>query len=165
MEPIATYRGTWLEGSYRFDLFPDSLRAVGSVFLRSDEDATIALAGLQVRVDRLRVRSGLFDGGLWITLVTLIVCPVTVAALKLDPIGPWAGLLASPVLGGLGLIFAAAKKQEFARFVTDGGLAAVVIPRTQAADGFDEFINRVLEQIRHCKGLPEVDVSGDSPHA
>ncbi len=162
-EAIATYQGTWLEGSYRFDLFPDALRVVGSTFLRSDEDSTISLSGLQVRVDRLRVRSGLFTAGLWLILVALLVCPVAVTALKLDPFGLAAGLLASPGFVGIGFTFAAARKTEFARFVTDAGVAAVVIPRTRAADGFDKFINRVVAQIRDCKRLAEQGTAADPP--
>jgi hypothetical protein len=96
IEPIATYQGTWLEGSYRFELFPDVLRVVGSIFLRSDVDTLIGLGGLQVRVDRVRARSRLFANGLWLVSAGLIGCPVAVAALNLDPFGLPAVMLASP---------------------------------------------------------------------
>lgn len=55
------------------------------------------------------------------------------------------------------------RKTECVRFVTDAGVAAFVIPRTRAADGFDEFANRVLNQIRACKGLAEVPASAGRP--
>jgi hypothetical protein len=51
------------------------------------------------------------------------------------------------------LTLAAARKTEFARFVTDAGVAAFDIPRTRPADGFDEFVDRVLAQIRASRGL------------
>jgi len=163
VEPVATYKGTWLEGSYRFDLFPDTLRVVGSNFLRSDSDVSVALAGLQVRVDWLRVRSSLFGAGLCLFWVTLIGCPVAVAALQLDPLGLAAGLLASPGLAGLAMTLAAVRKTEFARFVSDAGVDAVVVPRTRAGDGFEAFIDRVLAQIRDCKGLAEQVASAHRP--
>jgi hypothetical protein len=153
----------WLEGSYRFDLFPDSLRVVGSLFLRADEDATIALGGLQVRSDRLRVRSGLFGAGLWMMLGAMIGCPVAVATLNLNHFGFVAALLASPGLGGVALTLTALRKTEFARLVTDAGVAAVVIPRTRAADGFDEFVDLILARIRECKGQTESSSSSNRP--
>ena len=161
--PVATYCGVWLEGSYRFDLFPDSLHVVGSLFLRADEDATISLGGLQVRSDRLRVRSGLFGAGLWMMLGAIIVCPVVVSSLHLDHFGFVAALLASPGLGGLGLALAAVRKTEFARLVTDAGVAAVLIPRTRSADEFDAFVDRILAHILECKRRAETSASADQP--
>jgi hypothetical protein len=87
VDPLAAYQGAWLDGAYRFDLFADSLRAVGADFLRSDSDIRVPLAGLQVRVDRLRMRSALFGANLWLLALTLIGCPAAVAALRLDPLG------------------------------------------------------------------------------
>jgi hypothetical protein len=87
VQPVASYTGSWLDGKYRFDLFPEVIRAVGSDFLQSDSDVATPLASLQVRVDRLWQRSRLFSAGLWMLTVTLIGCPVAVAALHLDPLG------------------------------------------------------------------------------
>jgi hypothetical protein len=133
---------------------------VGSLFLRADEDATIDLGGLQVRSDWLRVRSRLFGAGLWMMLGAMIGCPVAVASLNLDHFGFAAALLASPGLGGIGLTLAAVRKTEFARLVTDAGVAAVVIPRTRAAD---EFVDLILARIRECKGRTESSSSSNRP--
>jgi hypothetical protein len=152
VEPIATYQGKWLEGSYRFDLFPDELRVVGSTYFRSYAEAGVALATLQLRVDRLWVRSSLFVAGLWLLVAAFVVYSV-VSTLNLAPFGSLAAFWISPGIGGLCCTLAAARKTEFARFVTDAGTPAVIIPRTRADDGFDEFIDRILTQIRDCKGL------------
>ena len=150
MDPIATYTGKWLDGSYRFDLFTDSLRIVGTTFLRSEDDMTIALNTLQLRVDRLRIRSGIFAAGLWMIVVSMTAYTVALEATKLDPFGLAAGLLGAPAIGGLVMTLAAARKIEIARFVTDAGVVAFGIPRTKKADTFDEFVNQILTQIRDC---------------
>ena len=64
MDAIANYAAVWFEGRYRFDLLADAIHIVGTTYLQSNQDVTLPLAGLQVRVDRFSVRSGYFWHGL-----------------------------------------------------------------------------------------------------
>jgi hypothetical protein len=61
-------------------------------------------------------------------------------------------MLAFPGLAGAIMTLASIRKTEFARFVTQAGVAAVVIPQSRRGDDFDAFVDRVLAQIRDCKG-------------
>jgi hypothetical protein len=163
VEPISSYQGTWLEGSYRFDLLPDSLRVTGSTFLHSDVDAAIPLSTLQVRSDRIRARSGMFGIGILVTIIAVIAHSIAITGLKLDPVGLSAGLLMTTAVAGIGMALAGVRKTEFARLVTDAGVGAVNIPRTRAGDGFDDFVHKVLSQIRACKGLEQAPDPADPP--
>jgi hypothetical protein len=152
MEAIATYEGVWFEGRYTYELFPDSLRVVGTTFLRSNSDLTVRLAHLQLKVDRFWVRSRGFDTGLGMFTLGLIVYVILVSGFQMKPTNIAPGLAGIMAISGLIMSIATVRKTEFAVFVSEAGYPAVGIPRSSRDRGhFQEFVERVLEQVRACK--------------
>jgi hypothetical protein len=154
MDAIATYEALWFEGRYRFNLLPDAIHVIGGTFLQTDQEVTVPLAGLQARVDRLRVRSAYFWAGGWMMIAGYVGFAVLVAGFKLDPLGFAPALIGVIGLAGLCVALATFRKIEFAQFVTDAGVPALAIARSRRriAD-FEGFVEKVLGQIRACKGL------------
>ncbi|AWM35688.1 hypothetical protein C1280_00720 [Gemmata obscuriglobus] len=135
-------------------LLLDAIRVTSTIFLRGEIEAMLPLAGLQPRVDWLRLRSSTFWSGLMGATLAGCGWPVLVEGLKLDPLG-----LGAVLVGGVGLVcasvaLATVRKTEFAQLVTDAGVPALLIARARRGVGdFDEFVEQVHQQIRVCKGL------------
>jgi hypothetical protein len=154
LEAIATYQSVWFEGRYRFYLFTDAVRVSGATFLQAEAEFTVPLAGLQARVDRRRVRSKFFWAGLWVAIVGYFGSAVLVAGFRLDPFGFASALFITAGFAGVLQALVTVRKIEYAQFVTDAGVPAVTIPRTRRGKAdFDWFVEKVLWQIRACKGL------------
>ena len=154
MDAIATYKAVWFDGRYRFNLFHDAIHVSGTAFLRGEEDVTVPLAGLQPRVDRLSIRSGSFWSGVLMATLGFVSYSVLVEGFDLDPLGSAPGLVGVIGLAGVLLALVTVRKTEFAQFVTDAGVPAVAIARSRRGGAdFDGFVEKVLGQIRVCKGI------------
>jgi len=153
MEAIATYEAVWFEGRYRFVLLPDAIQVSGAHFLQADAELTVPLAGLQPRVDRLRVRNRSFWAGLWMALAGYFGCAVLLSGLKLSPLGFATVLFGVLGLAGVLLALATFRKVEFAQLVTEAGVPALAIARSRSnSEEYDRFVKTVPEQIQKCKG-------------
>jgi hypothetical protein len=154
MNEIASYDAVWFDGRYQFSLLADALQVRGTLFLQRDTEATVPLAGLQARVERLRFRSRSFWSGLGLAIAGNLGCIILVSGFKIDPLAITPVMIGGLGVAGAALALAAARKTEFAQFVTDAGVPVVAIARSRRGNqDFDGFIEKVLGQIRTCKGL------------
>jgi hypothetical protein len=154
MDAIANYEAVWLQGRYRFRLHSDAVHVKGTTFLQSDVEATVFLTGLQLRVDRLRIRSNLFWAGMWIAIVALVGDAILMAGFGLSLLDFTPALVGTIGLSGVVVLFVTAQKTEFAQFVTDAGVPALAIARSRhCGKEFETFVEKVVQQIRVCKEL------------
>jgi hypothetical protein len=152
-ELIATYEAVWFDGRCRFELFADSVRATGSIFLRGDFETAIPLATLQPRFERLRFRSRLFGASFGMIAAGFIGASVLITGFHLDPFSLPVGLVWGVGLSGLISCLATAHKTEFARFLTNGGFPALDIARSGSSLDFEKFVEMLVEQIQLEKSL------------
>jgi hypothetical protein len=155
MEPIAIYEASSFEFRGRAELYADSVRAVGTIFLSADYDTTIPLSTPQPRFECIKMRSRFFGVGSYMLRIGVVGASVLVTEFKLNPLG-----IAIFVLGciggtGLALTLATVRKTEHARFLTEGGMPALDIVRSgKDQERFEEFVNLLVEQIKmaHSRG-------------
>jgi hypothetical protein len=154
MDPIATYEGSTLEFRGRAELFSDSIRLTGTVFLRYDYDTTYPLRTLQPRIDRFKMRSGTFSIGLALLLFAVVGTSILVFTFKINPLNFEVGLVG--IFIPVGLLFAMAgwRKKEYAYFLTEAGIRAFAIVRSgKDRERFEEFTELIVEQIRKERKL------------
>src|SRR5262249_12666342 len=129
-----------------------SIRVSGSRTLQSNVDTTIPLSRIDPRVIRLHIRHPAFWWGFGGALVSFIACEVLVSGFKLSPFESAFGLLFGVGLSGVALCLATLRKTEFARFESDAGVPVLDIARAGPdRERFDDFVNRLLEQIRAAR--------------
>jgi hypothetical protein len=146
---LAVYESVFFEGRYRYELEGDSLHVVGKAFLHNEVDVTMPLSNLQTRVDRLRVRSKNFFGGLWMITIGVIGYAVLIEGFKF----PWhelpVNLVGGIAVSGLGLCLATLRKTEFAQFVNESGMPMLLIAKTRGhAEEFERFVDLLVAQIK-----------------
>ena len=153
--PIATYREVRFDGKRQFDLFADTIRVRGAATMQSDVDTTIPLKRIDPRLIKLHIRNKMFWGGLWMFMVGFIGAAILVGGFQLDPFGIAPGLVGIIGVTGVILCCATFRKCEFARFESDAGLPVLDIARSGPDKStFDEFVGRVLQQIRSTRDGP-----------
>ena len=150
---LATYRETRFDAKRVLELFGDHVRIRGSSLLGTDFDTTIALGQLQPRVTTLRVRNRAWGSGLLMASLSFFGWAILVLQFELE----WSSfapvLCAGLCIAGLLLVLATARKVEFARFEFSAGVPLLDIARSGADAGtFDEFVDRLLQQIRGQAG-------------
>src|SRR5262245_9821753 len=115
MEPIATYSEQRFDGKRTFTLMPDEVVVTGSATLSADFHARIPLSSLDPNFGTLRFRNRIFWGGLWMMVVSFVVCTILVSGFHMS----WAtmppGMLACIGMAGLLLCLATRRKVEFIR--------------------------------------------------
>jgi hypothetical protein len=154
MQPLATYQAVWFDSRHTFELYPDAVRVVGVTFFQSSVDATVPLATLQPRVDRVWRRSGAFLGGIYLLAFGLVGYGTLVEGFHMDSFGRAPGAIGVSALAGIIMALATARKTEFAQFVSDAGVPELTIARSgKTPDEFEEFVGLILTQIRKVKGL------------
>ena len=80
------------------------------------------------------------------------------AGFKQDSLGYAPTLVGIIGFAGLLLAVATLRKTEFAQFVTDAGVPAFVIARSRRRPAeFEVFVERILAQIKACKGKPHAN--------
>ncbi len=153
-KPIATYEEARFELRRRFALFPDRIRVTGKGLYLGRLDAVIPLSILHPDPARQWVRGQLFRYGLF----ALFVAACWAASLSLGGgpealVRPWVvGVLGSLALVGLLVVLANIRPVEFARFQTDAGVIALDVGRVgRQAEGFDEFVDLLIEQIQGAR--------------
>ena len=154
MEPIATYSEVRFDGSRTFTLLPDKIVVRGKQSMKSEFETTIALTSLNASPARYWVRNSCFIAGLWLALVSFIICSILVSVFNVS-FGTFApGLLVSIGLGGGVLMLATFRKVEFVRFQNDGGIFILDIARAgKSAAQLDLFIDALAKQIRIARGM------------
>jgi hypothetical protein len=154
MEPIATYSEVRFDGSRKFTLLPDKIVVHGKQSLRSEFETAIALTSLNPNPDKLRIRNGNFIAGLWIVLISYVLCAILVSGFRVSFTTFAPGLLVSIGLGGVVLMLATFRKVEFVRFKNDGGIVILDLARAgKSAAQLDSFINALTKQIRIARGV------------
>jgi hypothetical protein len=158
MDLIAYYESVWFEGHYKYDLHANALHITGTRFLESKSSQVIPLVNLQPRNDRVWLRSNYFWVGVGIAFFSFVTLQILVTGLGVDPLSSWPGLLAFLVAVGVGTSAATFRMNEFAIFYNDGGFPALSIARSRrSSQSFHDFVEKVIVQIRRCKGLTSSD--------
>lgn len=163
MSALASYTETFLFGHYRFDLHEDVLVWSGTHWIRGDFEVRIELQKLSPEPDRYWFRrsrngQGIVKAVFWIAMF-LAFLYLFLAYESHSRMPDWAvaiPLLAIPViLVTIPILFLSPKK-EFAYFkYADGRWACWIGRRGREKDSFDEFVNRVTEQIRVARAKAE----------
>lgn len=134
MESLATYSEVRFDGSRVFTLLPDKIIVHGKQSLRSEFETAIALTCLNPNPDKLFVRNPSFFGGLWMAIVSFVVCCILISGfgVSLEKSAPV--LLIVLGLAGVVLMLATFRKVEFVRFKNDGGIVLSLISHAQPRD-------------------------------
>lgn len=149
MEPITTYSEVRFDGARTFTLFPDRVVVRGKQTLHSDFESEIPLATLDPNFERISIRNRTFMAGVWMALVSFVLCSILVSGLKMS----FADMTPVVVLmiGVAGLILSAAtyRKVEFLRFKNQAGVTVLDVARSgREAAQFDSFVDALTKQIR-----------------
>lgn len=155
MEPLITYAEQRFGGKRVFQLFPGSVVVRGSESLSSAYEETFRLETLRPEFDRTWYRSPYFMSGVKQTIGSFIAVSVLHSGFGMS-ISTYLGALAAVgVVTGLLLLFAARQKVEYAVFKTQAGTAALSVARAgKQIDDYDEFIQRLVQQIQSCEQQP-----------
>jgi hypothetical protein len=150
MEPIATYSTSRpFVGKARFELLPDAIR-IAVRTPSSDSEQTFPLAQINPNFGHARAYSVYFQWAFWGVLLSFIAFFGLLA--YQESLAFPCNLLGVILAGFIVAAFAAARKIEFVQFVYDSGPLAFVISRVGKRPGpFDEFISRLVDQIKKCK--------------
>lgn len=149
MDPIATYSETRFDGKRMFMLFPDRIYIQGTQTLKSDFEIEIPLALLEPRCYRFNVRNGAFIAGIWMAIISFVVCGILVSGLKMTFAQFIPGLMVVFGISGLVLSAATFRKVEFLQFKNLGGGVAFDIARAgKEVAQLDSFVDAVIKHIR-----------------
>jgi len=149
MDPIATYSEVRFDGKRTFMLFPDRIYIRGTKTLHSDFETEVPLHILEPGYYRFNVRNAGFMAGVWMAVVSFVVCEILVSGFKMSFAQNAPGLML--VLGVSGFILSAAtfRKVEFLRFQhRAGGIAFDIARSGKNAAQLDSFVDAVIKQIR-----------------
>ena len=153
METIATYSELRFDGKRTFKLVADAVIVSGSATLTSEFQARIPLSSLAPNYSTLRFRNRSFWTGLWMVVISVIVCTILVSGFHMswETIPP--GMVACIGMGGFLLCLATGRKVEFIRFTTQAGVVVLDLARSgPERDKFDDFIDALTKQIRVARG-------------
>ena len=149
MDPIATYSEVRFDGKRTFMLFQDRIYIRGKWTLKSDFDIEFPLVWIDPNYYRMNIRNGAFMGGIWIAVVSFVICTILVSGFKMTFADNAPFLVA--VLGFSGLILSAAtyRKVQFLCFMGRGGGKIFDIARSgKQAEQLDSFIDALTKQIK-----------------
>jgi hypothetical protein len=158
MIPIAVYQARLPNAKLQFELYEDSIRAVGSR-AGVDFDTTLALTRLENRPERLWVHSILFYVGFLLVMIAAVVLMAFVTFAEMQDRPP---SLVKPYgfvggFGAVGLILALvnSRKIEHARFRNDAGMPVLDIPRNRGkSEDFGQFVDLLIERISKVRREP-----------
>jgi hypothetical protein len=154
MQTLATYSEVRFDCSRNFTLLADKIIVRGKQSLKSEFETAIMLISLNPSPDRLWIRNRSFIGGMWLVLVSFVICSILVSGFSVSFATFAPGLLVSIGLGGVVLMLATFRKVEFVRFKNDGGIVILDIARAgRRAAQLDSFIDALTKQIRITRGM------------
>ena len=152
METLATYSEQRFDGKRTFTLQPDAVVVSGSATLSAEFQARIPLSSLDPNYSTLRFRNRNFWTGLWMVVVSFVVCTVLVSGFHMSWGTMAPGMVACIGMGGFLLCLATARKVEFIRFTTDAGVVLLDLARSgPERDKLDGFVEALIRQIRVVK--------------
>ncbi len=153
METIATYSEQRFDGKRTFTLLSDAVLVRGSATLTAEFETRIPLSSLDPNYSTLRFRNRNFWAGLWMMLVSFLVCAVLVSGFHMSWTTMPPGMVACIGIGGFLLCLATGRKVEFIRFTTQAGIVVLDLARSGPERGkLDSFIDALTKQIRVVRG-------------
>ena len=148
MSTITRYSERRCEGKRDFTLLPDRIEIQGKEYLGADYETTVLLKTLAPEIDRMRVRSGTFNSGLWLFFVPAIVAFTLVQGFGQPALSSTTGFLWTLALCGAFVMLATLKKEVYAVFKSTSGIATLSIAKEgKERDRFDDFVAAVQRQI------------------
>lgn len=153
MDSIATYSEQRFDGKRTFTLLADAVVVIGSAALTSEFQARIPLSSLDPNYSILRFRNRNFWAGLWMVVISFVVCTILVSGFHMSWTTMPPGMVACIGMGGFLLCLATARKVEFIRFTTGAGVVVLDLARSgPERDKLDGFIDALTKQIRVARG-------------
>ncbi len=149
MDPIATYSEVRFDGKRTFMLFHDRIYIRGKATFKSDFEIEIPLASLDPNYYRLNIRNGAFMGGVWMAVVSYVICTILVSGFKMTFADNAVVLVAGIGFSGLILSAATYRKVQFLCFRNRGGGKVFDIARSgKQAEQLDSFVDALTKQIK-----------------
>jgi uncharacterized membrane protein len=153
METIATYSEKRFDGKRTFTLLADAIVVSGSATLSSEFQARIPLSSLDPNYSTLCFRNRSFWAGAWMVVISFVVCTILVSGFNMFWATKPVVMVALIGITGFLLCLATARKVEFIRFTTQGGVVGLDLARSgPEREKLDAFIDALTKQIRVARG-------------
>lgn len=162
MNWIATYSDKSQFGQRKYHLYSDRITVQHRDPVAVDIDTTILLKDLRPDYDRISMRSGNFNSGMWMLLCGGVVYWTVIEMTDADPFELFPGLFLGLAVAGGFVLLVGLRKQHFVRFKPRPPATEVldIIRAGRRKSEFDGFVSRVQESIQVCqpnRGAEQVD--------
>jgi hypothetical protein len=158
MNLIATYADKSYFGRREYKLYPDRIMVAQRDPVGLDLDTRIYLNDLNPDFDRISMRSGFFNDGIGILMVSGLIYWALIELTTADPFGLFATFFLGFAVAGLFMFLVGLRKLRLARFkpLPNRQETLDIIYGGSRREEFDEFVSIVQRTIRSCQS-----VSGD----
>jgi hypothetical protein len=166
MSALAQYAERRHEGRRDFTLYSDRIEIRGKEYLGAEYEMTILLKTLTPEIDRMRVRNKSYAAGFWIFFGSVIAAVILMRGFGHTAISGATGPLWALALCGAIMLLATCRRESYAMFKADSGVAALSIAKEgKQREQFDDFVCLVQRQIRAARNSGPHAAPSGSPTA
>jgi hypothetical protein len=152
MSVLAQYSERRHEGRRDFALYSDRIEIRGKEYLGAEYEMTIVLKTLTPEIDRWRGRNKSCTAGFWLFFGSVIVAFILMRGFDHPAIGGATGPLWALALCGAFMLLATWRRETYAIFKADSGVAALSIAKEgRQREQFEDFVSLVQRQIRAAR--------------
>jgi hypothetical protein len=149
MSVLAQYSERRHEGRRDFTLYADRIEIRGKEYLGAEYEMTVLLKTLTPEIDRMRVRNKSCSAGFWILFGSVIVALILMRGFGHPAVSGATGPLWALALCGAFMLLATCRRETYAIFKADSGIAALSIAKEgKQREKCDDFVFLVQRQIR-----------------
>jgi hypothetical protein len=166
MSALAQYSERRHEGRRDFTLYADRIEIRGKEYLGAEYEMTILLKTLTPEIDRMRVRNKSCSAGFWILFGSVLLAFILMRGFDHPVVGGATGPLWALALCGAFMLLATCRRESYAIFKADSGLAALSIAKEgRQREQCDHFVSLVQHQIRAAKNSEPYAAPNGGPAA